>query len=414
MNGVRPVPELSEPARRRALASLIVARATYAWNWYDVGPIQLAIASGLGVSFGEVSIALWSFLVGVGFFQIPAGILSLSWGARRVSLLGVGLMAAGAIVSALVPIFWVFVLLRGVVGVGSVCFFSPAIGLIARYYEGGGKGFGIGLYNGAFSLGAGVGVYLSVLLDGLLGWRGALLVAGAAMALVTLESGATLPRLPEPSIRWREGVQVARKVLASRYLWLLALAMAGFWAANFAAAQYIVPWAMTVLGFPAGEAGALGAVLIVSPLLGGPLGGAWAERRRDATGLLALSTVLTGLCWAALPFAPELSDLLVWPLAAAAGIVSGMAFGALYYMGTLDRTARRENVPLAVGLINALQVSLGAFLVLALGLWVFGHGTPAAYLLGWVLLGGMTVATLPLLLGVRGGPSPGPGDGPAP
>ncbi len=390
--------ELTPSARSRAVGSLVAARAVYAYNWYLIGPIQGAIATGLGVSFGEVSIFLWAFLVGVGIFQIPAGLLSLRWGARTCSLVGIAIMSVGAVASGLTTSASLFFVARFLVGVGSAFFFSPGIGLIARYYQEGGRGFGIGLFNGAFSLGAGAAVYLTVVLSGILGWQGALLVAGLAMTLVTAESGIVLPRLPEPALALSEAMRRARRVLASRYLWLLALALAGFWAANFAVAQYLVPWAHDEAGMSLGTAGALDALLIICPLFGGPLGGILAEKRASPRGLLAFSAGMTGLSVIALPFVPRISPWLLWPFAVLNGIASGMSFGILYYMGTLDPVGRGENVPLAVGLINGLQVLLGAFIVLGLGYYFFGPQQASSYTEGWLLFGALTIGTLALLL----------------
>ncbi|MDE1820366.1 MAG: MFS transporter [Euryarchaeota archaeon] len=398
MSAVR---ELSDSARTRAVGSLVASRAVYAYNWYVIGPIQGTIAMGLGVSFGEVSLYLWAFLVGAGIFQIPAGIASLRWGARRTSLFGIALMSVGAVVSAFTTSPDVFFVARLGVGVGAAFFFSPGIGLIARYYTTGGRGFGIGLFNGAFSLGAATAVLLTVILEGILGWQGALLVAGAGMALVSLENALALPALSEPSLRFDVAVARAKEVLSCRYLWLLALALAGFWASNFAVAQYLVPWATQWAGMKAPTAGALDALLIATSLIGGPLGGSLAEKGRHPARLLAASAGATGLAVAALPFIPALSSLLLWPLAVAGGIVSGMAFGVLYYMGTLAPIARGENVPLAVGLINSLQVFLGAFVVLGLGHELFGSQSRSGYATGWVLFGALTLIPLALLLWAR-------------
>lgn len=401
--------ELAPTARPRAVGSLVASRTVYAYNWYLVGPIQAAIAAGLGVAFAQVSVALWAFLVGVGASQLPAGLASLRWGARTVSLVGVATMSVGAMASALVPHgdFVLFAAARCGVGVGAGLFFSPAIGLIARYYRTGGKGFGIGLFNGAFSAGAGVAVVLTVVLSSDVGWREALFLPGLVMGAATLENVLVLPRLPEPPIPFSTGVRRAREVLASRYLWLLALGLSGFWATNFAVAQYLVPWAQQEAGMSATAAGTLDMVLILMPLLGAPLGGSLAERGGAPTRTLAFCAGLTGLSIALLPFVPHLSSLLLWPLAFAGGTVSGMASGVLYYLGTLDPRGRGENVPLAIGLINAVQVTFGAFLVLGLGYELFGSESTLGYATGWVLFGAITVGLLPLLLGLGrpGGPA---------
>lgn len=395
--------ELSPRTRSTAVGSLVSSRAVYAYNWYDVGPIQLAIASGLSVAFGDLSLALWTFLLGVAAFQIPAGTFALRWGARRTTLCGAAVLTAGALASAAAPHFDEFLVARFVVGVGAALFFSPGIGLIARYYPRSGRGWGIGLFNGAFSIGAAIALYASVVLEQDWGWRASLLTAGVAMLAVSVENFVVLPRLPEPAVPVREALGRTREIASSRYLWCLALALVGFWASNFLAAQYIVPWVVAVHGWAEDPAGVLGAVLIACPFLGAPLGGHLTQRSARPRLLLASATALTGLGFAAFPFLP--SDAL-WPLVVLDGVASGMGTGGLYYLGSLRARERGEDLPLSVGLINFLQVICGAFIVLVIGFVFFGPETVLQDTEGWLLMAALTIGLLPFLALIGDTPRP--------
>ncbi len=396
--------ELPAPARDRALLSLVGARALYAYNWYNVGPIQLAVAAGLAVSFGTVSEALSLFLVGVGLFQVPAGMLSLRWGARRTSLLGIALMSVAAVGSAFAPTFLLFLGSRFLVGLGAALFFSPAIGLVARYYRQGGQGFAIGLYNGAFNLGAGIAVFVAALLSSWIGWRGSLLLGGLLLGAVTVENLLVLPRLPEPTVPYPAIAAQTRAVLKERELWVLGSAFLGFWVAEFAIAQYYVPWAVTVLHLSPAVAGGMDAVLVISSVVGGPLGGWLAERVRHPTRLMALSAGVTALAAAAIPFAPAWT---LWGLSAVYGTFVGVVFAGIYLMAAQLPRISQERIPLAVGLVNGIQVSVGSLVVVGLGTTVFGAQD---YTAGFLALALLTVLPLPLLLGQRVplplGPSP--------
>ncbi len=389
--------ELPAPARDRALLSLVAARALYAYNWYNVGPIQLAVAAGLAVSFGTVSEALSLFLVGVGLFLVPAGMLSLRWGARRTSLAGIALMSVAAVASALAPTFLLFLWTRFLVGLGAALFFSPAIGLVARYYQqGGGRGFAIGLYNGAFNLGAGIAVFVAALLAGWIGWRESLAVGGLLLGAVTVENVLVLPRLPEPGVPLAAIGSQTRAVLQERALWVLGGAFLGFWVAEFAIAQYYVPWAVTVLHLSPAVAGGMDAVLVISSVVGGPLGGYLAERVRHPTRLMAASAGITALAAAAIPFAPPWS---LWGLAGLYGVFVGVVFAGIYLLAAQLPRISQERIPLAVGLVNGIQVSAGSLVVVALGTTVFGAQD---YTAGFLALAFLTVVSLPLLLARRG------------
>jgi predicted MFS family arabinose efflux permease len=391
-----PPVELSPRERDRALGSLVLARACYAYNWYNVGPIQAAIAAGLAVSFGTVSLALTLFLAGVGLFQVPAGILSLRWGARRTSLAGISLMSVAAVGSALAPNFPTFLVARFLVGVGAALFFSPAIGLVARYYRDRGRGVAIGLYNGAFNLGAGVAVFLTSLVASAIGWRESLLLGGALMGAITLENLWVLPHLDEPRLTRAEVRSRTRGILRNRDLWALGLAFLGFWVAEFALAQYYVPWAEGPLGLSPLVAGGMDAVLVMSSVLGGPIGGYLTERLRRPLRAIVLSAVITAAAAAALPFAPVYA---LWALAAIYGLFTGVVFAGFYLMATWLPEVSPERVPLALGLMNGIQVTSGSAIVLVVGLGVFG---PGEFALGFLLLGLVTLLPLPFLVGARG------------
>lgn len=391
------MPELTRPQRTRAMASLVVSRAVYAYNWYNVGPIQLAIAAGLTVSFDALSWALWVFLVGVACFQLPAGMISLKWGVRSTALAGASLLGAGAVGSALAPSYDVFLATRFVVGVGAALFFSPGISLVARYYLEGGRGWGIGLFNGAFALGSSISVLATVLLAQAWGWRYALAVAALAMLVATAQSALLLPRLPEVSVPATDALRRTIRVGRSTYLWLLSLALVGFWASNFTAAQYLVPWAESVRGLSPTDAGTLGTLLIALPFVGAPLGGRWIEWSPRPTRVLAFSVILTGAGFAGFPFAPTWALV---PLAVGDGLAAGVGVGGLYYLGTLDPSLRLSDLPLAVAFINFVQTSLGGFLVLLWGVLLFGRASNASFTDGWLVLAAVTSGMVALLLGV--------------
>ncbi len=377
-----------------AFASLLIARAIYAYNWYDVGPIQTGLARTFASPPGDLSFALWAFLFAVGAFQIPAGILSLRTSPRTVSLIGVLVLGAGATGSALVTNLWAFVTLRFVVGIGAALFFSPAMALLTEYYEGERRGLAFGVFNGAFSLGAALAVFLTPVLANHSGDSVALLVGGIAMLAIALENLWVLP----PTVKSSEvspGAEAISRTLRSPLLWILALSLLGFWAANFAVPQYIVSFAREVRGFTVAQSGGLDAIFVMTALLGSPLGGYLASRTHRARVLLAIGVVLVMLSILALPYLP---DILLWGDALLFGVTSGYLFGVLYLIPTRYREFDRKTAALSIGLINGIQVIGGSFLVLSGGYVFFGSGNYTGL---WGFFGLVCIAPLVLLLWVR-------------
>ena len=410
--------EISPRARSVAILSLIASRFAYAFNWYDVGPVQVQIAQGYHTGLAEVSWALVLFLMGVGLFQIPAGLLAHRWGPRAVSLWGLGLMGLSVVGGALSPWFPLFLAMRFLVGVGAALFFSPAIALIARYYPNTGRGFAVGIFNGAFNMGAGVAVFAAAVLVGYIGWEWTLIAGGILILALVVENLFTLPTLPEPSHASSEMARDAREVLSSGALWALALGLVGFWTVSFAVPQYLVPFLESARGFAAPSAGALDLVMVMTAFVGGPIGGVLVERTRHPRWLLVVPTLVVAALTAAISLSPT---LLLWPLAVGFGVLNGVVFAVLYVAVTRMPHFRRGSLALAIGLVNGVQVFLGSLLLLVGAYFFFGAG---AYVAGWYYLGAVAAVTLALLawgsaLPERQGTAAGrrgitgdPGDGP--
>jgi len=90
-----------------------------------------------------------SFLIGVGLFQVPAGILAAKHGSRKIAIFGILIASSAALVSGLSGDILHMAILRFLVGIGMACFFGPSVILISRYLEKGSEGLGIGLLNSA-------------------------------------------------------------------------------------------------------------------------------------------------------------------------------------------------------------------------------------------------------------------------
>ena len=400
------------PSARRPRApslALVAARVAYAFNWYNVGAVLPLVKTGLAASTAELGVVLGAFLVGVGLFQLPAGFASLRWGARTVSLIGLGVLSTASLASALSPTWTVLAVLRFAGGVGAALFFSPALSLIASYYPPGRRGAIVGLFNAGFNLGGGLGLLVGAFLGVWFGWRIALLAGGAALGLISLVTWRVLP--PELPRSERAGPaalrEAGRRVLGSRSVWALALALAGFWATVYVSAQYLVVWVADVHpGWGIAFAASLATAVVFIAFPGGPVGGWLAERRRRRRGLLALFAGLTGVLALAVPLTgPVTAWLVLLPL----GFFDGVVFAIQYLIPTYLPDTRREGLALGVALINSVQVSLGSGLAVLFGV----VAATAGYSWAWVLTGALALALLPLLWLVDEGASARPAEPPS-
>jgi predicted MFS family arabinose efflux permease len=381
--------------RARATTLLIALRFGYAYNWFDIGPALPRIGSTFGVGPGAWGLLVAGFLLGAGAAQVPAGLLARRHGERPVAFAGAGLLAVAALASAFAPSFAALLAMRLAAGIGAGLFFSPAIGWVGRMFGPGERGLPVGGFSSAFSAGAAAGVVGSALIVPAFGWSAGLVVGAVGLGAVTLVAMALIPRetvraLPssrEPSARsdaaWR-----GRSVLA------IGLAFVGFEGATFATGQFVVPFGEAVRLWPAWLAGAVGSSFVLPSVVGGPVGGVVAERSmRHRTQLIGV-TIVGAAAVATLPFAGVAAAIAIGSVFSFA---YGFAYAVMYVVPHFWTDLPPREIPLAIGLFNAIQLGGGALVSAAFGALVQAR----SYAVGWEFLAAVQVATLLALVALR-------------
>jgi predicted MFS family arabinose efflux permease len=382
------------PGRFRATALLTALRFGYAYNWFDVGPALPRIGATFGVGATAWGFLVGGFLLGAGALQVPAGQLARRTGERPVVLAGAGILAAASLAGAFAPSYAALLASRIVAGAGAGLFFSPAIGWVGRLYARGERGVPVGTFSSAFSGGAAAGVFGSALLAPLLGWRddlalGAIGLAGlAALAAAAIPAGAGGHRPVPPTSGTGGASWRGRSVIA------IGLAFVGFEGASFATGQFIVPFGELLRLWPAWLAGAVGTAFVLPSVVGGPAGGWLAERSPRPRTQMAVATLLAAIALATLPFDGVAAAILV-------GSVFSFGYGAVYaVMYVLPHSwadLPPADLPLAIGLFNAIQLGGGALVSAAFGRIVAVY----SYDVGWEVLAAVQAAALVCLLFVR-------------
>ena len=385
--------ELDRSARRSAAGTLVLLRVVYAFNWYNVGAVLPLIGTGLNANTGQLGIVLGAFLVGAGVFQVPAGVIAMRWGYRTTSIFALLLMGLFSLASAFSPDWVTLAALRFGAGAGAAFFFAPALGLVSSYYPAGSRGPVIGIYNAGFSVGSGIGLFAGALIGAAFGWPWALAVGGIALLVVGAVGSVVLPPIPPGDVPpdWRSAWVAGKPLLKSRNLWALALGLSGMWTAFYVAAQYFVQFASTVHPeWPIALAAGIPTVMIVTEIFGGPIGGWLAERRTDLRRMLLVWTAATAVGVLFIPFLPLLA---LWPLFVFLGFAEGLIFAVLYLVPTYLPEAKDQNVALAIGLINSVQLFLGSLFAILYGVIAGGPG----YDLAWIFTGAICAGMLPFL-----------------
>ena len=139
------------------------------------------------VSRAELSWVITVYTITAAAMLVPSGRLADRIGSGRVFLLGVGLFAAGSLLSGLAPNVRVLIGARMVQAVGSAMQTPSSLSLISRFFPAGRRNMAIGLWGATGGLGGAAGPSLGAAIVGAGGWRWIFLInvpLGAAVVLV--------------------------------------------------------------------------------------------------------------------------------------------------------------------------------------------------------------------------------------
>ena len=369
------------------LASVVASRLVYAISWFDISAAPLSIMKDFGVDQIALGALGSSFIAGVGLFQIPAGALAPRWGAKNTALLGLLIMALAGIGSGLAPSFSLLILSRFIVGLGAAFFFAPAIGIITPLFSSEEKGLVIGMYNGAFGIGAGIGLFGWKILDNSVGWRSGLMIAGIVTALLALENFVVIHRDVVANRVTRGSV---RLVIKNKQLWFWGLGLLGFWGALFIASSFLDHYGETQLAMGGFEAALLAGSINFAAVPGGPIGGRLSDHFRSRKPFMIIPGVIFGIGIMATGF---LQLPILWIVPIGLGFIDGFIFASLYASPSQIPEIGSVYAPSAIGLINGIQIVGSFWMPLVFGFLAQNTGYTSA----WIFLGITTLVLLPLV-----------------
>ncbi|MEJ7640956.1 MAG: MFS transporter [Candidatus Nitrosocosmicus sp.] len=164
--------------------SLIFARVLYAINWFNISSIFYLILIDFRQDVSMLGLVTASFLLGIGIFQVPAGILAAKYDPKKIAAFGIMMLSISSLLSGLATELFQIAILRFLVGVGMAFFFGPSVILISAYLGKGSDGLGVGILNSAHSLGGIIGLFGWIVIAQNVGWR-ASLIFGGILGIVT-------------------------------------------------------------------------------------------------------------------------------------------------------------------------------------------------------------------------------------
>jgi MFS family permease len=337
-----------------ASSSLIITRIVYGINWFNVAAIFPLVALEFNKDVSLLGSASAAFFMGIGLFQIPAGIFAAKYHPRASAIIGIMISSTAALLCGAVSEASQLIWLRFTVGVGMAFFFSSAVILIAKYGKRGFPGFSIGIMNSAHSMGGIIGIFAWIILAQMVGWRLSLIFSGGLGLVTAFLMIMTIPRsdlTAEHDGRMdnnkayrptRQGEKLkisdAVRVLSNRALAYLGLVLIGIQTAWAIELTFIVIYLQT-LGFSAELAGIIAILPLVFAIVSAPLIGAFYDKVRDTRKVLFICGVGMTMAIAGL----SLGNLYVIITSVIlTGFFSGGAFTVVYEKA---RTLLIEGIP---------------------------------------------------------------------
>src|SRR5215212_9221457 len=267
----------------KASFSLIIARIVYGINWFNISAIFPLIALEFNKDVSLLGSMSAAFFIGVGLFQIPAGIFAAKYNPRISAIVGITISSTAALLCGLVLSSSELIWLRFIVGFGMAFFFSSAVILIARHGKRGFPGFSIGLMNSAHSMGGIIGIFAWIIIAQMVGWRVSLMLSGVLGLVTALLMIITVPRsnktLGSDTGMNNKDSQPARKseklkisdalrILSNRTLIYLGIILIGIQAAWAVELTFIVIY-LEDLGFSAELAGIIASLPLIFAIISG-------------------------------------------------------------------------------------------------------------------------------------------------
>jgi MFS family permease len=374
---------------RPSVFSLIVARILYSINWFNVASIFYFIAADFKQDISMLGLITSSFLIGIGIFQIPAGILAAKYGPRKIAIYGIVITSSAAFLSGLSTDLLHMVILRFIVGLGMAFFFGPSVILISKYLGKASEGLGVGLLNSAHALGGIIGIFGWIIIAEVTGWRISLMLSG----LLGLISGLLLVvSLIKEKIQTDFGIKISdlRQILFNKSLIVLGLALLGFQIGSNLTLTFIVFYLADHLNLDPKIAGFIGSFNLIIALVSSPLFGRIYDRINDAKKILIISGIVVSLSMAMI--AANNLYIIILSIIIAGFFLAG-GFVIVYTKAKQVKGLHCEYETLAVSFVNGISL-FNAFWVPILFSFVVNQ---SGYSVAWLLGGFLTMLlVLPL------------------
>ncbi|MCL5988931.1 MAG: MFS transporter [Candidatus Thermoplasmatota archaeon] len=374
-------------------SSINASRALYALNWFNIAPGLSYIAHDFNIEIVQLGAMTTAFYVGLALFQMVGGLLASKIGNRNTAIFGIMVLGAAVMFTGLSQNLVELISSRFFAGLGSAFFFSPALGLVSEIVPQEKYAFHVGLFNGSFNLGGGIGVIGWSFLDSAYGWRSPLIMAGALLIAVAIENWFVLRGVNPLNSSMNIGKR-AWKVFKNREIWIFSIVAISAILSETIIGNLFVYYTEKYLHYGSPEASSLGSIFLLIGFVGGILGGyVFGKTRRKFISFLIVS-VIVAVMTAMIPLSGSYYYLLA--LMILLGIFTVNGFSMLYSLIVL-RTTDRGMVSFSLSIVNFIQNIIGSATPFFFGVMSHYYGYP----ISWETIGIIGIFCTFLIIPVR-------------
>lgn len=378
-----------------ARAGLVhTARALYALNWMDMAPALAYIKVSMNLTVVELGTLVTAFYVGIAAFQLVGGYLSSYIGDKKTSLIGLLFVSIFAITSGLSVNFTELIISRFFAGLSAALFFSPALSLLASIVPENKYTFHIGIYNGAFNVGGGVGIIGWAILDQYMGYRTPFIIAGVATLALFLVLVWLFRNIENVKTSKSDIFTSLKKIFSSRLIILIAFIGIASMVTETIIGQFFVYY-LESIKYSDNLAGSISALYMIIGFFGGVIGGYHFSRTKYKIGTFIVINIVLSLSLILIGFIHYYIFLII--------IVTTMGMITVYGMSItytfIRYLARRDLVSLTLSFVNTLQLLVAVAVPIIFTVIVSGYN----YKLAWISMGILSIVFIPLIIIARNG-----------
>ncbi len=369
--------------------SLFLARILYTINWFNISSIFYFISQDFSLDISSLGLITTSFIIGVGIFQVPAGILVAKFGASKVGVFGILFSSSMVVISGLLQDITQIAILRFLVGAGMACFFGPSVTLISRFLGEKNTGLGIGILNSAHAIGALLGIFGWIELTEIFGWRWSIIFGGIVGIIIATVMELYL--ISDFKLRVKVEINEIKKVLLNRSLITLGISLLGFQTGAGLTLTFMVIYLIEKLNVEPILAGFFGSLSLIVGIVFSPLFGRMYDKIKDTKKLLFFSAVISA-CSIMLLYIDSIYIVIFSILIS--GIFLSMGFVVIYAKAKQDQDVKVQYQTLSVCFVNGISLSTSFWIPVMFSYVIAEYG----YNIAWFLAGIVIILlSLPLL-----------------